>query len=144
MGSVGSVGFLVDFEYSMAVLGVGRGPVEFIAPLSFKWLDSQPVKSNMSPDPIDVYDFHHFQKSCRGFLARYLSCFETCRRKIVFSSFPVGTKKNRDKELRRFVVVSSREVPSLRISCPFKILSFRSFSNPPLLFHSKSSRKSVH
>ena len=47
MGSVGSVGFSVDFEFSMEVLGVGRVPIGLVAPLRFKWLDSQPDSSNM-------------------------------------------------------------------------------------------------
>ena len=38
----GSVGFLLDFEFYKAVLGVPSGPIEFAAPLGFKMLDSQP------------------------------------------------------------------------------------------------------
>ena len=49
MGSVGSVGFLIDFEFPMAALGVGRVPIGLVAPLRFKWLDSQPDSSNMGP-----------------------------------------------------------------------------------------------
>ena len=75
MGSVGSVGFLVDFEFYMAVLGVPSGPIGFVAALGFKILDSQPEKSNMGPVWTDFHDFEHFQESCRGFLARYLPCF---------------------------------------------------------------------
>ena len=141
---MGSIGFLADFEFYMAVLGVGKVSIGWVAPVRFKWLDSQPDSSNMGPVPTDVHEFPTFSKSCHGFLTRYLSCFGTCRRKIAFSSFPVGTKKNRDKKLRRFVVVSPREVPSLPISCPFKIWVFRSFLKIAHLFLSLSSRKSVH
>ena len=144
MGSVGSVGFLVDFEFSMAVLGVGRVPIGLVAPLRFKWLDSQPDSSNMGPVSIDFHEFRQFQKSCHGFLARYLSCFRPNRPKVGFSSFLVGTKKMRDEKLRRFVVVSPREVPSLSVSCPFKILNFRSFLKVRSLFRSQKLKKSVH
>ena len=54
---VGSVGFLVDFDFYMAVWGVRRGPIGFVAPWRFKILDSQPEKSNMGPFPIDFDDF---------------------------------------------------------------------------------------
>ena len=141
---MGSIGFLVDFEFYTAVLGFRRGPIGFIAPLSFKWLDSQPVKSNMGPVPIDFHDFRLSQKSCHGFLARYLSCFRPSRPKVGFFRFLVGTKKNRDEKLRRFVVVSPREVPYLSVSCPFKIFKFRSFLNVRSLVGSQASRKSVH
>ena len=67
---MGSIGFLADFEFYMAVLGVRRVPIGFIAPLSFKWLDSQPEKSNMGPVPTDFHDFLTFQKSQDGFLTR--------------------------------------------------------------------------
>ena len=60
---MGSVGFLVDFEFSTGVLGVGRVPIGLVAPLRFKWLDSQPVKSNIGPVPTDLHEFHHFQES---------------------------------------------------------------------------------
>ena len=75
MGSVGSVGFLVDFEPSMTVLGVGRVPIGLVALLKFKWLDSQPDSSNMGPVSIDFHGFCDFLKSWGGFLTRYLSCF---------------------------------------------------------------------
>ena len=60
---VGSIGFFADFEFYMAVLGFRRGPIGFIAPLSFKWLDSQPEKSNMGPVATDFHDFLNFLKS---------------------------------------------------------------------------------
>ena len=113
---MGSVGFLPDFEFYMPVLGFRRGPIGFIAPLSFKWLDSQPDKSNMGPVPADFHDFLTFQKSQDGFLTRYLSCFRAGASKFAFSRFPVRTKKNRDEKLRRFEMVSPREVPSLPVS----------------------------
>ena len=141
---MGSVGFLLDFEFCMAVLGFRRGPIRFIAALSFKWLDSQPDSSNMGPVPIDFHDFRLFQKSCHGFLARYLSCFRPNRPKVGFSIFLARTKKMRDEKLCRFVVVSPREVPSLPVSCPFKILNFRSFLTVRSLFRFQASQKSVH
>ena len=69
-------------------------------------LDSQPVKSNMSPVSSDVRDFRVFQKSCHGFLARYLSCVQSGRPKVEFSSCSVETTKLRGGKLRRFVVAS--------------------------------------
>ena len=51
------MGFLVDFEFYMAVLGIGRGPIGLVAPLGFKTLDSQPEKSNMGSVPTCVHDF---------------------------------------------------------------------------------------
>ena len=141
---MGSVGFLLDFEFFMALLGVGRGSIGFAAPLRFKKLDSQPEKSNMGPVPTDFYDFLTFQKSQDGFLTRYLSCFRAGASKFAFSRFPVRTKKNRDEKLRRFVVVSPREVPSLPVSCPFEILICRLCLTVHSLFRSQKFRKSVH
>ena len=135
---------LADFEIYIAVLGFRRGPIGFIAPLSFKWLDSQPDSSNMGPVPTDFHDFLTFQKSQDGFLTLYLSCFRAGASKFTFSRFPVRTKKNRDEKLRRFVVVSPREVPSLAISCSFKIFNFRSFLKVRSLFRSQKLQKSVH
>ena len=57
---VGSVGFLPDFAFYMAVLGAGRGPIGLVAPLRFKILDSQPDSSNMGPVSIDFHDFVTF------------------------------------------------------------------------------------
>ena len=51
------MGFLIDFEFYMAVLGVGRGPIGLGAPLRFKTLDSQPDKSNMGPDSTKFHVF---------------------------------------------------------------------------------------
>ena len=113
---MGAVGFLSDFEFYMAVLGVRRYPIGFIAPLSFKWLDSQPEKSNMGPVPFVFSDLLTFQKSLDGFLTRYLSCFRAGASQFAFSRFSVETKKNRDEKLRRIVVVSPREVPSFPVS----------------------------
>ena len=140
----GSVGFLADFEFYMAVLGVRRGPIGFIAPLSFKWLDSQPDSSNMGPVSTDFHEFRQFQKSWCGFLARYLSCFRPNRPKVGLSSFLVGTKKMRDEKLCRFVVVSPREVPYSTFSWPFKIFNFRSFLKARLLCLSQFREFSVH
>ena len=52
-----AVGFLPDFEFYMAVLGVPSGPIGFAASLGFKMLDSQPDSSNMGPVSTD---FHYF------------------------------------------------------------------------------------
>ena len=108
MGSVGSVGFLVDFEYYMAVLGVGRGPIGLVAPLRFKTLDSQPDKSSMGPVYIDFHDFTTFQTSGADSLARYLPCFRPGALRKQFPSVLVGIKKMCDEKLCRFVVVSPR------------------------------------
>ena len=74
---MGSIGFLADFEFYMAVLGVGRGPIGLVAALRFKILDSQPDSSNMGTVWIDFHVFCDFQKRSHGFLARYLSCFRS-------------------------------------------------------------------
>ena len=54
---MGSIGFLVDFEFYMTVLGVGMCPIGLGAPLRFKTLDSQPEKSNMGPVSVHAHDF---------------------------------------------------------------------------------------
>ena len=128
----------------MAVLGVGRGPTGLVAPLRFKWLDSQPDSSNMGPVSTNFHKFCDFLKSWGGFLTRYLSCFRPGASQFTFSRFSVGTKKNRDEKLRRFVVVSPREVPSLTVSGPFKILIFRSFLQAPSICLSQFREFSVH
>ena len=107
----------------MVVFGARRGSVGFVSPWRFKSIDSQPEKSNMGPVSIDVHDSRIFQKSGDDSLARYLSCFRPGAPKKRFSSFSVGTEKMRDEKLRRFVVVSPREVPSLTVSCTFDIVS---------------------
>ena len=122
---MGSVGFLSGFEFYTAVLGVPSGPIGLVAPWRFKTLDSQPEKSNMGPCSIDVHDFSGFENSCHGFLTRYLSHFWPVDQEIEFSSFSIGNKKMRDQKLLRFVVVSPREIPSLPVSCQFKLLMFR-------------------
>ena len=141
---MGSVGFLPVFEFYMAVLGVGRVSIGLVAPWRFKILDSQPDSSNMGPVPIDFHDFRLLQKHCHGFMARCLSCFRPDRPKVGFSSFSVGTKKNRDEKLRRFVVVSPRGVPSLTVSGPFKILIFLSFLQAPSICLSQFREFSVN
>ena len=55
-----SVRFLVEFEFSMAVWGVGRVPVGLVAPLRFKWLDSQPDSSNIGPVSTDFHEMCDF------------------------------------------------------------------------------------
>ena len=112
-------------------LGVGRVPIGFVAPWRFKWLDSQPDSSNMGPVSIDFHDFWDFPKSCHVFLDRYLSCFRPGRPRSGFLTFSVGIEKLRGEKLRRFVVVSPREVPSLPFSWPFKISKFRQILKVP-------------
>ena len=51
------MGFLVDFEFYMAVLGVGMGPFGLGAPLRLETLDSQPEKSNMVQFRYKNHDF---------------------------------------------------------------------------------------
>ena len=68
---MGSVGFLLDFEFCMAVLGFGIGSIGLVAPLRIKRPDFQPEKSNMGPVSTDFHEFYDFPKRCRGFLARY-------------------------------------------------------------------------
>ena len=72
---MGSIGFLADFEFYTAVLGVPSGPIEFAAPLGFKMLDSQPDSKNIGPVPTDFHEFRQFQKSCHGFLAAIYGVF---------------------------------------------------------------------
>ena len=92
------VGFLVDFEFSMAVLGVGRVPIGLVAPLRFKWLDSQPDSSNMGPVSTDFHEFCDFLKSWGGFLTRYLSCFRPgCFTIHIFQVFGRDQKEPRRK-----------------------------------------------
>ena len=141
---MGSIGLLADFEFYMTVLGVPSGPIGFVAALAFKILDSQPDSPNMGPVSNDFHDFQSFQKSRRGFLARYLPCFRSGATQTRFSSFLTGTKKMRDEKLRRFVVVSPREVPSLTVSGPFKILIFRSFLPARPICLSQFREYSVH
>ena len=51
----------------MAVLGIGREPIGFVAPWRFKTFDSQPEKSNMGPISNGFHDLGDCQKCCRGF-----------------------------------------------------------------------------
>ena len=143
-GPVGSIGFLTDFEFYMTVLGVGRGPIGFVPPLRLKTLDSQPDSSNTGPVPTDFHDLCDFRKSCHGFLTWYLPCFGPGASRFAFSQFSVGTKKMRDEQLCRFVVVSPREVLSLPVSCPFKILNFLSFLKVRSPFRPQKFHQSLH
>ena len=72
---MGSIGFLVEFELYMVVLGVGRGPIGLVPPLRFKTLDSQPEKSNVGPASTGFHDFRLLQKSCDDSPACYLPWF---------------------------------------------------------------------
>ena len=97
-GRWGPLDFLPDFEFSMAVLGVGRVPIGLVAPLRFKWLDSQPDSSNMGPVSTDFNEFCAFLKSWGGFLARYLSCFRHgCFTIHIFQVFGQDQKEPRRK-----------------------------------------------
>ena len=70
--------FWLHFEshIDIVVLGIRRFHIGLVAALRFKRLDSQPDSSNMGSVPTDFHDFCDFAKSCRGFLARYLPCFQ--------------------------------------------------------------------
>ena len=57
LGPVGSIRVLLDLDFYMVILGVGRGPIGLVAPLRFKTLDSQPEKSNMGPVSTKCHDF---------------------------------------------------------------------------------------
>ena len=70
--------------------------------------------------------------------------FEPSPSKFTFSRFSVGTKQMRDEKLRRFVVVSPREVPYSTFWCPFKIFNFWSFLKVPRLSLSQIRKCSVH
>ena len=59
------------FSIFYGSLGGGRVPIELVAPLRFKWLDSQPDSSNMGAVPTDSHEFGDFLKSWGGFLTRY-------------------------------------------------------------------------
>ena len=54
---MGSIVFLPDFEFYMAVWGIPSSPIGLVAPLRFKILDSQLEKSNMGPVPNDFDGF---------------------------------------------------------------------------------------
>ena len=82
-------------------LGIGSGPTGFAAPLRFNALDSQPDRSNMGPVPTDVHEFCDWQKSCRGFLTRYLSCFRSgCFQIRSFEGFGRNQKDARQKVMQ--------------------------------------------
>ena len=95
---MGSIGLLVDFEFSMAVLGVGRIPIGLVAPLRFNGLDSQPDSSNMGPVSTDFYEICDFLRSWGGFLTWYLSCFRPgCFTIHIFQVFGRDQKEPRRK-----------------------------------------------
>ena len=72
-----------------------------VAPLRFKWLDSQPELSNMGLIWTDFHDFYDFQKSCGGFLTRYLSCFRPgCFQFRMFDFFGRNRKDARQKVMQ--------------------------------------------
>ena len=95
---MGSIGHLVDFEYSITVLGVPSGPIGFVATVGFKILDSQPDSSNMGPVSTVFHYFCDFLKSWGGFLTRYLSCFRPgCFTIHIFQVFGRDQKEPRRK-----------------------------------------------
>ena len=65
LGRVGPLHFLVEFDFYVAVLGVGSGPIGFAAPWRCKTLDSQSERSNMGPVPTDVHEILDFRKGDR-------------------------------------------------------------------------------
>ena len=81
--------------------GVGRVPIGLVAPLRFKWLDSQPDSSNMGLVPTDVHDFCDLQKSCPAFMIRYLSFFRPGSFQIcIFEVFDRNQKDVRGKHMQ--------------------------------------------
>ena len=98
---MGSVGFLANFEFYMAVLGFGSGRIGLVAPWRFKALDSQPEMSNTAPVPTDFHDLCDSQKKCRGFLARDLPCFRPgCFLIHIFEVFGRKLKDARRKDMQ--------------------------------------------
>ena len=59
----GALNCFVDSEFHIAVFEVGSGPIGLSVPFTFKALDSQPVQSNVGPDPIVVHDICDFKKN---------------------------------------------------------------------------------
>ena len=101
MGSVGLWIFLVDFEFYRALLEVRRVPIGLVAPLRFKWLDSQPDSSSIGSVSTDFHEFCDFLKSWGGFLTRYLSCFRSgCFTIHIFQVFGWDQKEPRRKVMQ--------------------------------------------
>ena len=124
----GVLGFLLDFELYIQILGVRKGPMGFIAPWRFKALDSQPVKSNMGPASIDFHDFDFFGKVVMASWPGIYSAFGSGVQKYNFR-LDRSEPKSCATKICRFVVVSPREVHSSSFPCPFDILSFWYFSS---------------
>ena len=74
-GRWGPLDFWSILNFLWQFLEVGRGLIGFIAPLSFKWLDSQPDSSNMGPVPTDFHYLCDFQRSWCGMGSICLLCF---------------------------------------------------------------------
>ena len=51
---MGSLGFLPDFDFCMAVLGFGRCTIGLAAPWRVKTVDSQAETSDMGPAPTEI------------------------------------------------------------------------------------------
>ena len=77
----------------MVVLAVGRASIGLVAPLRFKWLDSQPVKSDVGPVPIDFHDFHIFFSDKLSWLPGLVFCFRPGRPRFRLPRHSVGTKR---------------------------------------------------
>ena len=107
-------------------------------------LDSHLERSNMGPVPTDFHEIVDFHKNVIASLLCIHRVFGPGASNLTFSTIWVGTKKMCDKQLFRFVAVSTLEVPYSTFSCPFKILNFRSFLNAPALRLSQSRESSVH
>ena len=106
----------MGFEFSMELLGAGSDPIGLVAPWRFKTHDSQLEKSNSNPVPFNVHICCDFQMSCQVFLTQNDRVFGPSASKFTFAMCSVGTQQLRDEKLRRFMVVSPREVPYLTFS----------------------------
>ena len=91
------MGFLVDFQIYVAVLGIGVGTIGFAAPWRFKTPESQPDKSNIGPCP-DKWDreFHEisdFRKVVSPSWHGIYHIFGPVASKFTCSGFSLGTEK---------------------------------------------------
>ena len=115
----------------MPFWGVRRAPIGFAAPLGFKWLDSQPEKSNMDPFSIDFHNCRVFENSCHGCLTRYLSYFRPVGPNFEFRAFRSEPKRCATKSYTDSWWYHLGECLILPVSCPFKISMFRLFFDGP-------------
>ena len=89
-------------------------------------------------------DFAIFEKVAMASWHDIYRVFGPGASEFAFPRFLVGTKKMRDEKLRRFVVISPREVPSFAFSWPFKIFNFLSFLKVPPFCLFEFGSLSVH